>query len=103
MKLVRARPREVEHLPEWAKCCDEYIRVTQRLGEMVVDLSTVRGEAFRGCAFCRAPRPESVKRVMDVADGLYVNLETLDLDEGTESQSAHELGDGHIKRIGEVL
>jgi hypothetical protein len=85
-KLVRARPKAIEDMPDWAKCCDEYIAATQKIGEITVDLSTLHDEFFNGCGFCFARYSGARKRAMDVADGLYVSLETFDLDEGEMQQ-----------------
>lgn len=81
-KLVRARPKAIEDLPEWAKCCAAYIAATRSIGETIVDLSTLCEEYFHGCGFCFTRMPGMRRRVMDTADGIYVSFDTLDLDEG---------------------
>lgn len=81
MKLVRARPKAVEELPEWAKCCPEYIAATMAIGETTIDLDTVHEEYFLGCGYCFTRNSGYRKRVKDMADGLYCSLDCFDLDE----------------------
>lgn len=93
-KLVRARPKLREYLPEWAKCCEDYMEATQSIGQIVIDVSTLHDEFFEGCGFCHKRMPGPRKRVMDVADGMYVSFDTFDLDEGflTEGEAEHAQG-----------
>lgn len=81
-KLVRARPKAVEDLPEWAKCCEQFTAVLMAIGEITVDVSDLDAPASRtlGCAFCGSVLPIS-KGVPDVADGLFIPLECFDIDE----------------------
>lgn len=81
-KLVRARPKRVEDLPEWAFCCEAFTEGVSQSQEMVVDLS--RNETGRmACAFCHADHGV-LHGVMDVSDGRLEAVELLDLDEGAE-------------------
>jgi hypothetical protein len=81
MKLVRARPKAVEDLPEWAKCCQKYIDATLAIGEIIIDLDTIHEEFFQGCGFCFTRNPGYRKRVKDVADGQFCSFDCFDLDE----------------------
>ena len=82
-QLVRARPKAVEYLPEWAKCCKEFTSGLLAIGEITVDISDLDlpSPSTLECAFCKSVLPIS-KGVSDVADGLFIPLELLDLDEG---------------------
>lgn len=80
MKLVRARPKAREYMPEWAKCCPEFVSAAQAEGEMTVDLEHAVREHML-CSYCEADHGMQLG-VMDVADKRYTHLELLDLDEG---------------------
>lgn len=80
-RLVRARPKAAEYLPEWAKCCDTQIRVTRSFGDMTVDLDSLHFHPGGDCTYCGAEWP-GFKQVIDVADGMGVGIEMIDLDEG---------------------
>ena len=80
MKLVRARSKRVEDLPEWARCCPEFNAAYQRMGEMTVDLDATDVGSFI-CHYCKTPHGK-LKGVLDVGDNTFVSVECLDLDEG---------------------
>lgn len=79
-RLVRARVKRLEDLPEWAKCCEKAANHNLALGEMTVDLEVFRQRNHGYCRFCERPI-EPRKAVMDIADQSYVAFEILDLDE----------------------
>lgn len=80
-KLVRARPRSIEYLPDWAKCCQERIAATISEGELTLDISDTSGDDGLTCKFCGADMPnDPVAR--DVADDTWVHIAEYDLDEG---------------------
>jgi hypothetical protein len=83
MKLVRARPKRVEDLPAWAKCCPAFGAAYQRIGEITVNLDET-DEAVMRCWYCKRPHG-ILKGVLDVGDQSYLALECLDLDEGEYS------------------
>jgi hypothetical protein len=80
MKLVRARPKAVEDLPEWAKCCPEFGESYQRIGEVVLDLDDTDRAVMR-CMYCKKPHGV-LHGVLDTTHNLYSALECFDLDEG---------------------
>jgi hypothetical protein len=53
-KLVKARPKALEHLPEWAKCCPAFGEAYQSIGEIVVDLADTDSAVMR-CMYCKTP------------------------------------------------
>ena len=79
-KLVRARPKLPEYLPEDAKCCAKFVQGYQRKGETVVDLADKYFDAVR-CMHCGASHGIQ-HGVFDVNHGGYLALAYLDLDEG---------------------
>ena len=81
-KLVKARVKAVEEFPDWAKCCPEAIEAALSWGIITIDLSTAQKFAANRwyCHYCRAEYPELIG-VADVADGLMVEMELLDIDE----------------------
>lgn len=80
-KLVRARPKRPEDMPEWAKCCAEFMDWYQQLGELTVDISAGHVGHRMICSACKAHHPD-LRGVPDIRDGQLVALELLDLDEG---------------------
>jgi hypothetical protein len=85
-KLVRARVKPIEQLPEWAKCCKKCISYLLALGVFEVDLSKTDSckEGERFCIWCDAERPAS-KAAMNLSTGRFIQLSLLDLDEGPVS------------------
>lgn len=87
-KLVRARVKPVEQLPEWSKCCDEIQRRRELIGDMVVDLDRmwVMGEERNYCRYCKAvvvpPETKEVLIVSGSRPGWTITLDLIDLDEG---------------------
>lgn len=80
-KLVKARPKAVEYLPEWAKCCEARIAATLSEGELTLDISDTSGEDGLTCTFCGTECPcDPMAR--DVADDTWVHIAEYDLDEG---------------------
>lgn len=80
-KLVKARPKAEEHLPEWSKCCEARIAATTGEGEITLDISDTSGDHGLRCSFCLSPCPyEPMGR--DIADDTWVHLSEYDLDEG---------------------
>ncbi len=87
MKLVRARPKRVEDLPEWAKCCATLMQGIDKLGELVIDVSSVKNMGDdRYCLFCKYRGiPASAKQARIVQGefpGDFVTIDLLDIDEG---------------------
>jgi hypothetical protein len=87
-KLVRARIKAKEFLPEWATCCEGSLAELQSLGEIQVDLSTMQefGPMFY-CLHCdRRPWHGKVKavRIVGKEKRSFAAFELLDLDEGIE-------------------
>lgn len=81
-RLVRARPKSPEYLPEDFRCCDKAQRIVLGLGEMMLDLSRQRMDHDMACCHCGADRIDG-PAAPDIADGCYVHLSILDLDEGS--------------------
>lgn len=83
-RLVRARPKAVEYLPEWAKCCAEGMAADQILGEITVDLDDASERTGFVCNHCYAPFPTyvSVRMIDGRGKGLKMALDVLGLDEG---------------------
>lgn len=91
-KLFRARPKRVEDLPEWARCCPEYTAAALAMGEMIIDRSrTTRNVPHKcpcgcgvvlgiACKWCDAQRPELIG-VVDAIDGTWVPIDELEIDE----------------------
>jgi hypothetical protein len=86
-RLVRARIKAVEFLPEWARCCPEAIEHDQRIGETFADLS--RQGTRRGvCRFCGAVRGfHKTVWTQDERNAGVVAIDLLDLDEGIYSEA----------------
>jgi hypothetical protein len=80
-KLVRARPKAVEDLPEWAKCCDGHLSALLASGEMIIDLDRVTW-LLPGytCASCGRIR-KAMKAVSVHGKNHFESLDLLDLDE----------------------
>ncbi|HEV7522977.1 MAG TPA: hypothetical protein VGP89_17885 [Candidatus Angelobacter sp.] len=85
-KLVRAKVKLRENMPEWARCCEEGLRIIEvaQGREMVVNLDC---RMVRGC-FCLKCQEgnESATAVYiesgRIGMGCWYPLEWLDLDEG---------------------
>ena len=83
MKLVKARPKSPEHLPEWAKCCESGISLRESVGIVVLDLVKQRtANAF--CSICG--ENFGVKKIYPDGNGLYYPIDLLDLDEGAYAE-----------------
>ena len=80
-KLVRAKPKAREYMPEWAKCCPEYIAANQAIGEITVDLDDCEVWDRIYCSFC-GREATWIKGVQIVGDEDTLPLAVLDLDEG---------------------
>jgi len=84
-KLVRARPKLPEYLPEWAKCCQAAVDEIAGFGEFVGDLLAVYQPigGFATCGYCG--------EILDTGpyltgvDGRAMPISILDLDEGSLS------------------
>lgn len=83
MKLVRARPKAVEDLPEWAKCCTEQTEFQRAIGELVLDINDRCLAGPGACLFCGALTPSalSARIVSGEYTGRLFALCTADLDE----------------------
>ncbi len=91
-KLYRARPKSLEDLPEFARCCPEYTAATLGHGEIIVDRSrTTRNTSEKcpcGCGkvgnifcnWCDAARP-AVLGAVEIPSGKWVILDQLEIDE----------------------
>jgi len=79
-KLVRARPKAIEHLPEWAKCCQGLIDLSQSFGELVVDVSNFFLYPIKFCALCGTKLPPLIG--VKVPGLGQCAIDWLDLDEG---------------------
>ncbi len=90
MKLVRARPRRVEDLPEWAKCCDHAVSALELMGETVADSEDQHVFYGRICGYCGEGLPSlvSIKITLGIAAGCYVPMVLIDLDEGPMEQTS---------------
>lgn len=88
---VRARPKPVEQMPEWSKCCDELISHHLDTGEITVDVSDTHIPKARNCRFCHAVI-DIAGRAARIHDGKYAGmmypLQLLDLDEGPIQEGA---------------
>lgn len=85
-QLVRARPKAIEYLPEWAKCCDWRVELLHSLAneEMTVYGFEKRYQGQNSCQNCDAPSPAGMAAILDKGDRFA--LELLDLDEGPVTQ-----------------
>lgn len=86
MKLVRARPKLPEHMPDWVKCCTELPTVIAAWPEVVLDLSEVHSTTI-SCSLCQ--RTINTSHVVAKVNsgpreflGNWYPLEVVDLDEG---------------------
>ena len=87
MRIVKATPKKVEDLPEWARCCNNYIQAILDFGELLVDTSTIEKRSYLGCFWCRSARPQTQNMILDINDQTMVPLDCLELDEGIYSES----------------
>jgi hypothetical protein len=71
-KLVRARPKRVEDLPEWAKCCDGRLAHHLKMPEVTLDIAD----------HCHNPFP-SFRSARRIDTGHWCSIELVDLDEGS--------------------
>lgn len=88
-KLVRARPKSVEYLPEWAKCCPSAtIQLCSHSETLFVDVQNcLRAPAgLDKCQYCGAEVPACT--VARLTCGCWYPIELLDLDEGPERPHA---------------
>jgi hypothetical protein len=82
MKLVKARPKLLEYLPDWALCCSDYQHALTTCADLTIDLQDSGYEDDVHCVFCNADHGRMfVVRDADADD--YLPLECFDLDEGT--------------------
>ena len=89
-KLVRARPKEPEYLPEWAKCCPESLALSMRnsirIGECDLDISKQDEYKARDkCPWCGHPYPVPIKGALIISGecaGNAVAFDFMDIDEG---------------------
>jgi hypothetical protein len=83
MKLVRARPKAPEHLPDWLKCCPEQVQFQQDIGEIVLDLDVQCVVGPGSCLFCNASSPGDLgaRIVSGEHAGRPFALSAADLDE----------------------
>jgi hypothetical protein len=80
-KLVKARYKSDEYLPEWARCCKRFTAECSSKKELLLDLNQ-RGELIDSCCtYCKTPHGRIVG-FLDMKDGKYEAIELLDLDEG---------------------
>jgi hypothetical protein len=88
-KLVRARPKRVEELPEWSQCCDSMRRAAKEnesrfpLG-ILMDTAQIVLYPKGRCVACKTSLPPIRSYV--IAEGVHkgkaIAIEALDLDEG---------------------
>jgi len=83
MKLVRARPKSPENLPDWLKCCPEQIQFQQDIGEIILDLDDQCMVGPGYCLFCYATSPgdHGARIVSGEYAGRPFALSAVDLDE----------------------
>jgi len=81
-KLVRARPKTLDYLPDWAKCCDWRIALLGGMDQTEYAISGTRAREpnRRRCQNCDFPQPAGIDAILD--DGDKFAMELLDLDEG---------------------
>lgn len=83
MKIVRARPKIVDDLPEWVKCCQDAVNEITALGDVVVDLDDRRDFSSAVCRYCgHLYTFESLVTVKVLNTAYHSPLDYLDLDEG---------------------
>jgi hypothetical protein len=88
-KLVRARPKSPEFLPEWRKCCPQIMERLATLGEITVDIAdTGYWENGWTCHFCGTKEPPRMGvRIVAASVPItypYASIDCLDLDEGIQ-------------------
>lgn len=84
-KLVRAKVKEPEYLPDWATCCPQPMRIDGRDNEeMMVDLSRSTFREEKRCTACKAdfPKYKAVWAITAYGREGWMPIEVLDLDEG---------------------
>lgn len=81
-RLVRARPKAIEDLPAWAKCCKAHIDSLSPLmfGEIVISGYRPRLNRKCKCGGCGDIKPAGTDA--EDTDGMFTPIEFLDLDEG---------------------
>lgn len=79
-RLVRARPKAFEHLPEWAKCCDRALTEIQSFSEFTIDLARIYEPNYATCGYCGTP--VNTGPYVPMEDGRAMPIALLDLDEG---------------------
>lgn len=90
-RLVRARTKPVEQLPEWAVCCEsQRVNMARPDKDFVVNLDSIF-ENDSICQFCERCEPD-VKYVHGI-DCLPLALDWLDLDEGPLETGHIQAGD----------
>lgn len=81
--LARARIKTVEHLPDWTRCCDAPLtKVAEAMEYFTVDISRKRSGEGK-CIFCESPHGVLTQVIGFFPDEQWINLEIIDLDEGT--------------------
>lgn len=83
-KLVKARYKSVEHLPEDFKCCAAMLASIISKDALTVDLadqSIPDSEHMLRCKYCGYEFDQPLG-VRNIDSGKFVPLQTLDLDEG---------------------
>lgn len=85
-KLVKARAKSPDQIPEWARCCGEYYKHLVGLGEVTIDLSEtympVAHKRRLRCRWCHSDHGNNRLGVRNLTTGNFTVLECLDLDEG---------------------
>lgn len=87
-KLVRARPKRPEDLPEWVICCDRQVEFQQAIGELIIDLEDRCVAGSGVCMFCGAHSPRDTNAARIISGdytGRVMALCVVDLDEGGAS------------------
>lgn len=81
-RLVRARPKAVEYLPEWVRCCPESISEVTAPGEYEIDLDREKLFPEITCRHCFTTHQGPLIFYSAVGKGFMSSVDTLDLDEG---------------------
>lgn len=84
-KLVRAKVKAPEYLPNWAKCCAESVnQVCGCSSVLEADVNTLLSApaGLAKCLGCGAEIP--ALRIIRLSCGCWFPLDLLDLDEGVE-------------------
>lgn len=91
-KLVKARVKAPEYLPDWTRCCDAPLtKVAEDMDYFTVDLSRKRSAEGK-CIFCESPHGVLTQVIGFFPDAQWINIEILDLDEVPEEIQAERKG-----------